>query len=380
MGFGRFRKSYWLLFVAVVFGLAQVVLAQDIPGNNSNWTASSQQQDPRGVVNPTRSRESHIEADGRVIDKKSVEALGPDGQYVPYLDTEQESLRINSTTVRTIQRTFGRGSDGQRMLLRERQEESRTLPDGEQKVVREISNPDANGTMQVVQREVQDSRQAGPGVREVKTTVLTPDVNGGFTPTVQIEESQKQSNDGTVEFKKSTLLSDGAGHWQLGEVREGSQRGNDQGQSKEERLLRPDSNGNLAIVERTVSKQTESGSGEKRDTVETYSTNVPGAAGNDDLQLVRRATTVRRNGAAGEQATTQQIERRNPGAPHDGLNVTDATIDIVRPGGNGVAEQQNTILTRDSAGRLSGVWIDLGKTDNPSAAIQVDTRISAKPH
>jgi hypothetical protein len=375
----RLPKLSALFSVAVVFGLAQIVLAQDNSGNNSNWTTSSQQQNPGGTVNPTRTRETHSEANGRVIDKKSVEAVGPDGRYVPDLDTETESVRVDEKTVRTIERTFGRGADGQRALVREKQEVSRSLPDGEQKVEREVSNPDANGTLQVVQRELQDSRQVSPDVRETKTTVLTPDVNGGFAPTVQIEERQKRSSDGSVEFKKSTQLSDGAGHWQPGEVREGtSQPENGQVRRKEERVLRPDPNGQLATVERTVSRQTESGPGEKRDTVETYSINVPGTAGDGSLQLVQRETTVRRTAGAGGQ-TTLQVERPNPGAPSDGLHVTDEIIDIVSLGASGVVEQKRTVLTRNSAGRLGEVWIDLGKTDNPSA-IQVDTRTPAKPH
>jgi hypothetical protein len=246
-------------------------------------------------------------------------------------------------------------------------------------VVRTIFNPDANGTLQVVQRELQDSRQSGSGVREMKTTVLTPDVNGGLSPTVQIEEREKQSSAGMVEFKKSTLLSDGAGHWQLSEVREGtSKEESGQGRSKEERVLRPDSNGRLAVVERTVSKETEAGSGERHDTIETYSINVPGTAGDGSLQLVQRETTVRRNTSTGEQSTTRQIERLNPGARSDGLQVTDEAIDIVRPGGSGLAQQKRFIFTRDSNGRLGEVWIDVGKTDNPSA-IKVDISTSAKP-
>ena len=376
MIFSRLLKSLALISGALVLGLAHVCLAQDVSGNKS-WTASSQQQDPGGVLNPTRTSQTHTESGGRVIDKTLVEAIGPDGRYVPYSETEKESVRVNPTTVRNIERTYGRGSDGQKTLIQERQEESRSLPGGEQKVVRTVSNPDANGTLQVVQRELQDSRQLGPGVRETKTTVLTPNINGGLAPAVQIEEREKRSA-GTVEFKKSTLLSDGAGHWQLSEVREGtSNKGSGEGGSKEERVLRPDSNGKFAIVERTITKQTE-GAGESHDTTETYSTNVPGEAGDDSLQLVQRESEVRRKTATGEQKTIRQVERPNPGNPTDGLQVTEEAIDIVRPGTSGTVEQKQIILTPDPDGSLHEVWIDTGQTGNRSA-IQVDTRTSTKP-
>jgi hypothetical protein len=374
----RLLKSSLFITLAVTLGLAPTCLAQDDSGKKS-WSQSSQQANPGGTSNPTRTRETHTESGGRIVDKTSVETLGPDGRYVPYQDTEKESVRVDATATRSIERTFGRGPDGQRTLIQERLEESRSLPGGEQKVVRTVSNPDADGKLHVVQRELQDSKQSAPGVRETKTTVLTPDADGSLTAAVQIEERQKQDSDGTVEFKKSTLLSDGAGHWQLSEVREGSSKeGSGQGRTQEERVLRPDPNGKLALVERTVSKQTAGGTGEKRDTIETYSTNVPGTAGTDALQLVQRETTVRRITASSEQRSVRQIERPSPGNPTNDLHLTEEVIDIVRPGGSGGAEQKRTILTQDSNGSLGEVWVDMGKTTNPSA-VQVDTRTNTKP-
>jgi hypothetical protein len=378
MIFRRLLKSSVLFSVTALLGLAQLCRAQNASGNQV-WNASSQQEDPSGGLNPTRTSETHTVVDGRVIDKTLVETLGPDGQYVLYSETEKESVRVNDTTVRKIERSFGRGSDGERTLIQERQEESRSLSGGEQKVVRTVSNPDANGALQVAQRVLEDSKQLSPGARETTTTVLTPDVNGGLTAAVQIVERETQSGDGTIDFKKTTQLSDGTGHWQLSEVREGtSKQENGRIRSKDERVLRPDSNGNLAVVERTVSKQTDAGPGEKRDTIDKYSTNVPGQAGNDSLQLVQREITVQQNTAAGGHSTTRQIEQANPGDPTDGLRVSEKTVNIVRPDGSGAANEKRTILAPDSDGRLREVWVDVGKTSNPSV-IQVDTRPPAKP-
>jgi hypothetical protein len=378
MTFRRLLKSSALFSMTVLLGLAQLCVAQNTSENES-WTASSQQEAPNGRVNPTRTSETHTVVDGRIIDQTLVETLGPDGQYVLYSDTEKESAHVNDTTVRNIERSFGRDPDGERTLIQERQEESRSLPGGEQKVVRAISDPDANGALQVAQRELEDSKQLNPGVRETTTTVFTPDVNGPLTAAVKIELRETRSSDGTIEFKKSTLLSDGAGGWQLSEVREGTSKQEDgQMRSKDERVLRPDSNGNLAVVERTVSKQTEAGPAEKRDTVETYSTNVPGQAGDDSLQLVQRETTVQQNTAAGGHITTRQIEQANPGDPSEALRGTEETINIVQPSGSGTTDEKRTILTPDSDGRLGEVWVDVGKTGNPSV-VQVGTRTPAKP-
>jgi hypothetical protein len=378
MIFCRLLKSSVLFSVTVLLGFAQLCLAQNTSSNQS-WAASSQQEVPSGGMNPTRTSEMHAVVDGRIIDKTLVETLGPDGQYVLYSETEKESVRVNDTTVRNIERAFGLSPDGERTLIQERQEESRSLPDNEEKVVRTISNPDANGALQVVRRELDDSKQLSPGVRETTTNVLTPDVNGGLTPAVQTVERETQSGNGTIDFKKTTQLSDGTGHWQLSEVREGTSKvENGQIRSKDEHVLRPGSNGNLVVVERTVSKRTDAGAGEKRDTIDKYSTNVPGQAGNDSLQLVQREITVQQNTAAGGHSTTRQIEQADPGDPSDGLRVTEKTINIVKPGGSGSADENRTILTPDSDGRLGEVWVDVGKTSNPSV-IQVDTRPPAKP-
>jgi len=374
----RLTKSCALISLTAAMALPNPSPAQDSFGNQS-WSATSQQGIPGGAINPTRTSQTHTEADGRVVDKTSVQTLGPDGRYVPYSDTEKESRRINETTVRTIERTFGTDPDGHRTLIQERQEESRSLPGGEQKISRTVSNPDANGSLQVVQREMEDSKQLSPGVRLTNTTVLTPDGNGGFSPAVQTEQRETKSNDGTVEFKKSTRLTDGTGGWKLSEVREGtSKQENGQVLAKEESILRPDSNGNLSIVERTVSKEAQAGPGDKRETTETYSTNVPGVAGDDGLQLVQRETTVHRTTAAGAQSTDRQSEQPRPGDVNNSLQVTQEAIDIVRPGSGGSADQTQTILTPGADGRLGQVWIDTGKTGNPGA-VKVDTSSPSKP-
>src|SRR5258708_4462244 len=343
----RLVKSSALISLAAALGIPQICPAQD-SSENQSWTASSQQGSPGGAVNPTRRNETHTEADGRVVDRTSVETLGPDGRYVPYSDTEKESHRINDTTVRNIERTVGGDSDGHRTLIQQRQEESRSLSGGEQKVTRTISNPDANGRLQVVQRESEDSKQVSPGVRVTNTTVLTPDGNGGFSAAVQTEQRDTKSSDGRVESKKSTLLSDGTGGWKLGEVRERMTNKEGQEPIKEQRDLRPHSTVNLAVVEHAVNKQVQTGAGERRDTTETYSTNVPGVAGDSSLQLVQRETTVHRTTSGGAQRTAQQIEQPRPGDLSDDLHVTQEAIDIVRPGGSRTADQSHIILTPDS--------------------------------
>jgi hypothetical protein len=375
MSFGQWTNLF-VLILAAALSTSQGAYSQSASSNPS-WTSTSQQGSPDSTINPTRTTQTHTEVNGRIIDKTIVEKLGPDGRYVPYSETERESVRINDTTVRNIERSYGSDADGQRTLIQETQEESSHLPDGEDKVTRTTSSPDVDGRLQVVRQEKEDSKQVGSAVRVTNTTVLTPDANGGLSAAAQTEQRETKTSDGIVQSTKSTRLPDGNGGWKLSEVRESVTKPEGAGASRtEQSVLRPDADGHLAVVERKVEHQTQ-GSGEKRDTTEMYSTNVPGQAGDDHLQLVERETTVQR-ASGGAQSTTRQVARPNPGDPNGDLRVTEDAIDIVRPGSDGSANESHTVLTPDSDGRLGQVWVDMGRTSDP-AAVQVDTKPPANP-
>ncbi len=341
--------------------------AQESSGSTS-WSSSTQQGDPSAATNPYRTTTTHSEVNGRIVDKTVVEARGPDGRYVPYSVTERESVKVNDTTVRNIERSYATNADGRQTLTQERREESRALPGGESKVVSTVSNPDANGGLQIVQRTETNSKQTAPGTRDTNTTVFSVDGNGGLSASMRIEQHERQTDPNTIASRKSTSLFDGTGHWNVSEVREATTKQGEGGASKEERVLRPDAEGKMALMERTVTRQDDSGSGEKRDTTETYSTNVPGQAGDEGLKLVKRESTVQRTDANGRQSTTRQVESPNPGDPGAGLQVTQQAIDIVRPGSNGVAQQTSTIVTMDANGNTNAVWVDMGNSDKPPAA------------
>jgi hypothetical protein len=246
------------------------------------------------------------------------------------------------------------------------------------KVVRTTSNPDANGGLQVVQREVQNTRQINPNVQETKSTVFTASTNGGLAASMQTTERDTKTGDHTVEFRKSTLLPDLNGGWQTGEIREGTIKGDGKNSTKEERVLRPGADGNLTVVERTVSKESENAAGEKRGTVETYSNNLPGIPVDGSLRLNQRVTTVSRKGEDGTQSTTKLVEQRNPAQPSDSLQVTREAIDIVRPGLDGTTQQTQTLRSLDSSGGLGVVSVDTRKQDN-APAVKVDIAPAKTP-
>jgi hypothetical protein len=188
---------------------------------------------------------------------------------------------------------------------------------------------------------------------------------------MQTAERQTKSSDHNVEFRKSTSLPDLNGNWQLSEVREGTVNGDGKDRTKEERVLRPGTDGNLSVVERTVSKESENAAGEKRATVETYSTGQPGSAVDGSLQLNQRVTTLQRKGEDGGQSTEKQVEQRNPAQPSDSLRLTEQAIDIVQPGLGGTSRETQTIRSLDPNGSLGVVSVDT-RRQGDSRAIQVD--------
>jgi hypothetical protein len=372
--FLQFRSCLTTILLAVCL-TSQCVNAQtpavadSSSGDSSqSWTATSQQHLPSNL-NPTRTSESHTEGGGRVVDDQSIEHIGLDGRYAPYLDLQKETVKVDANTVRTVERAFGRDSDGRKTLVQVTEEEKRSLPGGQVKIVRTTSNPDANGVMQMVQREIQDTRQVSSNVQETKSTLLTPSSNGGLTASLQTTERETKTSDHNIVFRKSTLLPDSNGNWQLSEVREGTVKDDGKDRTKEERVLRPGTDGNLSLVGRTVSKESQTAAGEKRDTVETYSNNLPGVPIDGTLRLSQRVTTVQRKGEDGTQSSETQVQQPNPGQPGDSPRVTQEAIDIVRPGGT--TRETQTIRSLDSNGSLGVVSVDTRKQDNASAT-QVD--------
>jgi len=339
-----------------------------------SWTSTADSQSSSS--NPTRTVESHTQSGNRTVDSQSIQRLGADGEFEPYQDIEKTIVRVDSTTVRTITRTFGRDADGAKTLVQVTEEERHTRAGGDSSVVRSTSNPDANGNLQVVQREIEETKKTGKDAEETKTTVMLPGADGALAPVMMSQERRQQGPNDTVASRKTTLLPDLNGNWQVSEVTQATTKKDGKNLSTEERISRLDADGKLSEVSRTVSKESES-SEEKSSTVESYSVDVPGAARDGSLHLVERSTTTQRTSATGEQDTGRQLEQPDPGDPDGGLRATVVTTDSVRASASGARATQ-TIQMRDANGGLETVSVDTSKSDNVHA-IQVQIAPSDKP-
>jgi hypothetical protein len=172
--------------------------------------------------------------------------------------------------------------------------------------------------------------------------------------------------DHSVEVKRTLLIPDGNGNWQVGEVTEQTVKQDGKNRTTEERISRPDVNGKLSELSRTVGQETETAEGEKSKTVDTYSSQTPGSAGNGSLQLNQRVTTIQKKDATGEKAE-QQIEEPNFGTPSAGLQTKAKTKYVVQYAAAGT-QQTKTTQVRDSAGNFSVVSVETQKSDHPPKA------------
>ena len=345
---------------------------------NSPWTATTDLKsgDLLSTRIPVRITENHTQNGDRTVDERSVQIRGVDGHLAPYQEIETETLQVNSTTVRTTIRTFGRDVNGAKSLIQVTEEERRTLSGGGLNVLRITSNPDVNGKLQPVQHELVETKAISNDAEETNTTVMLPNINGGLAPTLKTRELRKRRADGTTESEKTTLLADGAGKWQLSETRQVITRQEGTNRIAEERVFQRNAEGKMAEISRVVTKA-ENGNGETRETTETHSLDVPGGTRDGSLHLVEFTTTTQRTTDTGEQITEEKVEQPNPGEPSAGLRVSILRNNKMVPGPSG-EQSVATIRTRDTNGSFGIVSVDTTNSDR-LPTIQIQQTTSAAP-
>ncbi len=248
--------------------------------------------------------------------------------------------------------------------------EKHILPGDDSNIVRVTYNPDVNGRLQPVQREIVETKNIGTDLQETNTTVMLTSINGGLAPAFKTHKLRKRAANDTVDTEKSTWLPDSNGKWQLGETRQNIVTQEAKDRRIEERVFRPDAEGNLAQISRVVSQESESTSEEKRNVVETSSIDVPGTTRDGSLHLVECKTSIERSSSTGERATEQKVEGINPGDPRSGLRVSELVDGRMVPGLSG--EQSTvTIQARDWNGKFGIVSVYTTKADRiPSVQVQ----------
>ena len=351
---------------------AQTSDSQTAEEPSKSWTATTDLKSDYLAPTrmPVRIIESHSENGNRTLDKRSVEIRRTDGHFEPYQDIERETVQVDGSTVRTTTRTFARDVNNAKALVQITEEEQRTQPSGESKTVRITSNPDVNGKLQLSERDTVHSKRLAEQAEEIQTTVELLSINGGLAPAVKTREIRKRNANDTVQSEKATLFLDGGGKWQVNEIRQTTSRREGDSSITEERISRLDSEGKVSEISRVVTNDPQTSVGEKRNTVETYSIDVPGTARDGNLHMVERVSTSSQSDASGTRTTGQIVEQINAGDPAAGLRVSVLVNDKVVPVPSG--EQSTvTIRGRDLNGGFSIFSVDTTKSDRiPTIHVQ----------
>jgi hypothetical protein len=321
-------------------------------GGDEAWTKTTDSAAQN--LNPSRTTESHTKSGNRTVDKQKLEVLGPNGRYQPFSETETETVEVGGGTTRTVVRTYQWNENGQRLLTQVTEENSRASATGDTRVERKISNADVNGNFRVVQREVADTRKLSSGAEETKSSVYRADSYGGFTQVGQTQELKTRGADDSVAVKKTTLLPDGNGSWKVSGVSETTVKEDGKNRITEERVSSADLEGRLQENSRTVAKETETPSGEKRSVIETY---------DGSAQLNSRVTRTQKKDSSGE-IVEERMEGPNLGNPSDGPKITGRAKYVVKYAGPGT-QQSSTVEIRDANGNYKVVSSDTQTSTRP---------------
>lgn len=356
-----FRSASNLLIKSIIsgfffFAMTVRVQAQDPQKSSGDESWTTTRENTAQNVNPSRTTESHTKSGNRTVDNRKLEVLGLNGRYEPFSETETETIQVDATTTRTVVRTYQWNGNGQRTLAQVTEENSRTTASGDVRMERKTSSADLNGNFQVVRREIAETKKTSLDVQETKSTVYRADSYGGFTQSEQTQELKTRGADDSVAVKRTTLMPDGNGGWKIDDITEKTIKGDGKNRTTDERVSRPDLNGRLQESSRTVSREAEAGSGEKKTIVETY---------DGGRQLNKRVTKIEKKDSSGE-ITEEQIEQPNLGNPSDGTKVTGRTKYVVQYAGPGT-QQSKTVEIRDANGNFKVVSVETQKSTQAPA-------------
>jgi hypothetical protein len=309
-------------------------------------------QDLTGATNPTRVIESRTQSAGGLLETRITEARSINGGYAPISMSERETVQLDASTVRVVQRVFAINPDGKRTLSQVTEEKRTKTPDGEN-VERTTSNSDVNGHLQVVQRDVESTHTTG-SVEETTGTTLRLSANG-LTPAFTRRLTTERQGAGATHSITTLSVADANGGFLPVQVTEVAQTEANGVQKREERISRDTGNG-LTLVEQNVKTETQTGS-QSRGKVEVFRRELPGVAPDSQLHLAGQRETVRTTLPDGTTRAEQTEKQVLPGSTTHELRFENRTIETSRPSAAGQSQTERKVEAWDGNQGLRPVWI-----------------------
>ena len=309
-------------------------------GQEKSWTTV--RETVAQGENPSRTTDTYRQSGSTSFHQERVDVLAPGGGYELYRDTETETVHDNTSTIKTV-RKYSRGIDGQRQLAEVTEERRQNTP-GKETTIRTTSTPDEYRKQQPTHREVSETIRNG-SESQTHSTVFSTDATGTLAAVTHVVEA-RDTGRGTL--ARTVQQRDLAGEWQVAEEVSATRQTNAQNQTVTMEITsRPDFEGNLSEVSRSVLKQSRV-EGEQFTTAERYSLDVPGSARDGRLHFVERTTTAKKN-ISGQKTIVSRLAEPDLGHPNErDLTTTTVTVHSLASG-----FETKTTLVRNLDGSVS---------------------------
>ena len=298
-----------------------------------------------GAWQRTRTR---TQSGGREVVVDTLAVPDVDGKLRPFRETVVESA--GTTPVRRD--VFEFNQDRRRELRETTESQQDATGTADSRAVHDTRSRDVNGRLTLTSRQIENTRSAGPNARQTETTFAVPTLNQRLEEVERVVYNERRTDAGVIEHDGIHLMRDINGRLQPAETRRGDVRNTGSAERLEqETIQRPDLNGKLADVERTVTRQFRA-DGQDHVIIESfapYSSTWPSA----DRRLVlmerlHRTITPTADGTS----TVEEVEAVNGVAPAEPMRVVRRTVVTERRIGANRSVTERQVFERDVNGRM----------------------------
>ncbi len=341
-----------LLFAGPILILAGTLCLAQQPQSSTQTTDVT---DTTGAHAPYRVTTESTQEDGRAAERQVYETPSINGGYSATSDVEQETIKVNDNTTRVVKRAYTRDPSGNRKLFQITEEERTASPDGREKTVTTTSRVDNDNRWTVTERQTQEAVPTGKDSRKVSSTLMRQTASG-LVAVQQTQTTEEREGD-TTRTRQVVSNADPNGSFQPATVKETVATETKDGITRDEKTLADDGRGQMVVVNRTVTRETKDATGQPQQTVQEFSQNVPGAAPDGSVHLVRQSSETAERDADGTVQTHSQVQAVNTGNPSDGLQTVTTTTGASTPTGPGRTASTTRTSQPNGGGTFGTVFV-----------------------
>lgn len=286
-------------------------------------------------------------------DTHQVAIAGLSESLDPRIQVEEEVIQSGPNSRQIKRRVYELDETGSRRLVEQVLEVQTTHPDGRQDAERTVSQPDLNGRLNVVEKRTQQTRPTGAGAFQTESTLYSRGGGGALEPFQFIRQTERKLGEHRVETQRTHYTIGGNQNWEAIEQRRSVSRSGAAGEwTSQEEIFRREYSTELSLSERSASREWKDGQGRLHRTTEIHQSDPAGR-----LTLDRRIRTTLEEVAEGGTRAVHEIERRNPVAPMESLQLFERRVETLEDLTSGGERRRVEVQGRDASGRLESVLV-----------------------